>query len=323
MAETRRTGDSCVVRVRALDASEIDDAQQIIQLAFGTFLGVPDPATFMADRHYARTRWVADRTAAFAATRDGTLVGTNFATAWGSIGFFGPLTVHPNAWNRGVAQQLLAPTMDWFAQHDTRHTGLFTFAQSAKHVSLYQKFSFWPRFLTAIMHCPVDPRRQAAPATRFSELRGTARAGALADCRVVCDAVYSGLDVTREIEAVAAQRLGDTLLLTQGDRLDGFAVCHCGAGSEAGADACYVKFGTVRPGRGAVARFEQLLSACNGLACARAFTTVSAGVSLGRHDAYQTMLRAGFRPQSQGVIMHRPNEPAYDHPDTFVIDDWR
>ncbi len=33
----------------------------------------------------------------------------------------------------------------------TQHAGLFTFAHSQKHVGLYQRFGFWPRFLTALM----------------------------------------------------------------------------------------------------------------------------------------------------------------------------
>ena len=39
----------------------------------------------------------------------------------------------------------------------TKHAGLFTFAQSAKHVGLYQKFGFWPRFLTMVMSKPISP----------------------------------------------------------------------------------------------------------------------------------------------------------------------
>jgi hypothetical protein len=42
-------------------------------------------------------------------------------------------------------------TMAIFDRRGVRHTGLFTFAQSAKHVGLYQKFGYWPRYLTAIM----------------------------------------------------------------------------------------------------------------------------------------------------------------------------
>jgi hypothetical protein len=44
-----------------------------------------------------RTRWAADPSAALAAEVDGDLVGTNFVTRWGSVGFFGPPTVAPSS----------------------------------------------------------------------------------------------------------------------------------------------------------------------------------------------------------------------------------
>ena len=56
----------------------------------------------------------------------------------------------------------------------------------------------------------------------------------LKECFEVTNSVYPGLDVEREIRAVDDQRLGDTVLLRDGSQLVGFAVCHCGAGSEAG-----------------------------------------------------------------------------------------
>jgi outer membrane autotransporter protein len=70
------------------------------------------------------------------------------------------------------------------------------------------------------------------------------------------DAIYAGLDVEREIRAVDAQRLGDTVLLWDGARLVALGVCHCGPGSEAGSDACYIKFGAARSGSSLRAAWE-------------------------------------------------------------------
>src|SRR5207244_2560479 len=168
-------------------------------------------------------------------------------TNWCTVGFFGPLTVDPACWDRGVAQRLLEPTIELFGAWGTREVGLFTFAASAKHVGLYQKFGFWPRFLTAVMSRPVEP--VAAPA-RYSAMSGIAereRPAAMASVRELTNAIYEGLDVSREIEAVLAQGLGDTVLLDDGAGLRGAAVCHIGPGTEAGSGTCYVKFGGARP----------------------------------------------------------------------------
>jgi GNAT superfamily N-acetyltransferase len=57
----------------------------------------------------------------------------------------------PDLWNKGIAKHLLKSTMEYFAKLGTRHIGLFTWAHSPKHVRPYQRFGFWPHFLTAIM----------------------------------------------------------------------------------------------------------------------------------------------------------------------------
>src|SRR5688500_4307554 len=100
--------------VRPLERDDLDEADRIMRLAFGTFLGLPDPQAFMGDAGYVRTRWRADPAAALAAEVGGELVGSNFAANWGSFGFFGPLTVRPDLWDRGVARRLLERTMDLF-----------------------------------------------------------------------------------------------------------------------------------------------------------------------------------------------------------------
>ena len=149
--------DTAGVRVRPLAEEDLDEADRIFRVAFGTFLGMPEPEKFSGDADSIRTRWKAFPGGALAAELDGRLVGSNFAANWGSVGFFGPLTIAPEYWNRAIAQRLLDATMELFSAWNTRHAGLFTFAQSAKHVGLYQKYGFWPRFLTAIMSRPVDP----------------------------------------------------------------------------------------------------------------------------------------------------------------------
>ena len=202
-----------------------------------------------------------------------------------------------------------------------REAGLFTFAHSPKHVGLYQKFGFWPRFLTAIMSAPVIGK--ATSAIQYSGLNEEGEGQALRACRNLTDSIYEGLDLTAEIQSVKDQNLGETVLLWGGDSLDAFAICHCGEGTEAGQNACYLKFGAVAPGPRAEKGFEHLLDACDALAAARGLQRIEAGMSLNRSQAYRQMRRRGFRTDIQGVAMHKPDAPAYNRPDAFVVDDWR
>jgi len=313
------------VTIRSLHPDDLPAADRIVRLAFGTFLGLPDPMNFMGDADYVRTRWLADPSAVFGAELAGELVGTNFATRWGSVGFFGPLTIRPDLWDRGIAQKLLAPTMELFDAWGVRHAGLFTFASSAKHVGLYQKFGFWPRFLTALMEIQVGTAAAATSVqwTRFSHVPAEDKPAHLRLCSELTNSIYDGLDVEREIRAVDEQHLGDTVLIWDASQLSGFAVCHVGAGSEAGSQKCYAKFGAVRPGPYAAQEFRRLLAACSDFACTGAAKTLVAGMNLARLNAYREMLGAGFRTITQGVAMERNGAAGYNRPEVFVIDDWR
>jgi GNAT superfamily N-acetyltransferase len=316
------------IKVGLLKESEVEEAGRIARLAFGTFLGMPDPLSFMGDRDLIKPRWHSSHVKVIAAREGGRLIGSNVATRWGSFGFFGPLTVLPEYWERGVAQRLLEATMAIFDRWGLRHSGLFTFPQSAKHVCLYQKFGYWPRYLTAIMtRTPrADPampqgKRADAPTLLSAFARGQ-REQAIQSCGKLTHKIDKGLDLAGEIRAVLAQRTGDILLTYTRSVLDAFAVCMNGAGSEGGEHTCYVKFGAARGGGGAGERFDKLLDACEWFASSRG-ATVEAGVNLAREDAYRRMRSRGYRVATQGVAMQRPNADGFNRADVYVVDDWR
>lgn len=318
-AETKPEG----IRVRRLEERDLPEAERIFRLAFGTFIGLADPMKFSGDAAYVRARWLAHRAGALAAELGGQLAGSNFAVNWGSVGYFGPLTVRPDLWERGIGKSLVAPAVELFERWGTRLAGLHTYAQSPKHVALYQKFGFWPRFLTAVMTKPAEPRGPAPDYSRYSAVPEKDRVSCLAACGRLTDLIYGGLDLAQEIQAVDTHHLGDTVLLREEGRLAGFAVCHCGAGTETSSGVCYVKFGAAQPGAAAERLFARLLHACEALAISNGLSRIEAGVNLARHEAYRVMLEAGFRTRIQGVAMHRHGEPGYNRPGVFLIDDWR
>lgn len=314
------------VVIRPLLESELGQADQMVRVAFGTFLGMPDPAAFMGDANYAHTRWKADPSSVLAAIHDGKLVGTCFSTNWGTFGFFGPLTVAPDYWGRGIAQQLIAPTMGILNRSGIRHAGLYTFANSPKHMALYQKFGFWPRDLVVNVCKPVGavPAQMPPDTSRFNDAKLEDRAALLPACREVTNANFEGLDVSREIRAVAEQKLGNTILVWDGASLAAFAVCHNGPRSEAGSGVCYVKFAAVRPGPRAAENFGRLLDAVESFArCAWAHK-INAGVNVARREALQSLIAHGFRGESQGVAMETGDASAgYNRAGVYILDDWR
>jgi GNAT superfamily N-acetyltransferase len=311
---------------RPLVEQDLPEAQRIVRRAFGTFLGVPDLDNFWTDFDYIYGRYGCEHTVAVAVDDEaGALAGSNFATRWGSVGFFGPVSIRPDLWNRGLAQPLVKAVSDAFEEWGVGHAGLCTFPHSAKHVHLYGKFGFRPRFLTPVMQAPARPAGGSSGRwSRYSALPVGQRLEVETAARELTEELYPGLDLGPEIRTNAARQHGDTLLLADSDsRLAGFAVCHWGPASEAGADCCFVKFGAVRGGAGGEARFAALLDACGELAHEAGMAYLLAGVNTAREEAYQHMVKRGFRAEIQVVTMHRPNEAGYSRPGVYALDDWR
>lgn len=317
------TPDQPPVAVRALAEADLPEADRVFRLAFGTYLGLPEPLQFAAGRDLIGPRWRWNPDGIRVAEAAGRIVGSGVANRWGSVGFFGPLTVLPSCWDRGVGRRLLEAAMEDFARWKCPFVGLFTFAQSTKHVGLYQRFGFWPRFLTSIMARAPRGETRLPDQSLFSALPAETQRDALLSCRALTETLREGMDLGEEIVSVFKQALGDTILLQGANGVEGVAVCHFGAGSEGGPDTCYVKFAAVQSGPRAWWIFEQLLDACDALATRHGLKTIEAGVNTAREEAYRQMLAKGFRTQVQGIAMHKDGLPGYSRPGVFVLDDWR
>ena len=103
--------------IRSLREADLKEADRIFRLSFGTFLGLPDPMSFFGDTDYIGTRFRADPSLSLAVEVDGNFVGSNFIANWGSVGIFGPLTIHPDLWGKGIAKRLLDKTMEIFKEN--------------------------------------------------------------------------------------------------------------------------------------------------------------------------------------------------------------
>jgi hypothetical protein len=137
-----------------------------------------------------------------------------------------------------------------------------------------------------------------------------------------------------EIMSVKKQGLGDTVLLWDDENsnndnysktLVGIGICHCGPGSEAGSNMCYIKFGAVKPGFTAGNNFDKLLDACEAFAAGEREreSRIVAGVNTGWYEAYRKMLARGFQSDILGIAMPRYNDSGYNKHSVYVIDDWR
>lgn len=302
--------------VRPLAAGDLARADQVLREAFTAVHGVD----LLADTDLLGTRFRAAHTTVLAAYDAASPVGSIVATRWGDVGLLGPLSVAPRRWGQGIGGRLVGAAVALLDGTGATHQGLFTFPQSPRHLAFYQRFGFWPRFLSVVMSTAVTGSE--ARSGRRMSTEGMPRARLVAGCAEIVSAIRPGLDLRGEIDAVLDQRIGDVVLVGA-DPADGFAICHAGAGSEAGSGIAYVKFGAVRPGPGAAASFAALVDACRGYAAQVGARRLVLGVNTARHQAYRRLVAAGMRLDATGVTMHRPDAAGYDTPDTYVLDDWR
>lgn len=307
------------IAIRPLRAADLAAADTVYRLAFGTQFGLADPQQFRGDTAIIRTRWTMDPRPCFAAVAGDRIIGSVIGMDWGSAFILGPLTVDPAEANRGIGRRLMSAIMEFVAARQFPLAALYTLPNSAKHLRLYESYGFEAQRLTPVM--AKMPAASAAVPHPLSALAASDRAAVIAACRAVADSIFPGLDLTREITAIAAQSLGETLLLVRGGAIAGFALCHLGPGSEAGSGALFVKFACVRPG--AADDFTALLDACETLAARRGAQRIIAGVNMARDAAYRIMLGRGYRAEIVGVAMLRPNQPGWNRPEIFALDDWR
>ncbi len=313
--------------IRHMVEEDLSEADRIIRLAFGTFMGHDNPEDYRSDARYANPRYNADPSASFVAESNGKIIGSNFGLHWGSVGIFGPLTIHPEYWNKGIGSKLMELVMKCFEEWNVTHSGAMTFANSPKHINLYRKFGYHPRFLIPFMSKKIEPK-SIIPNTKFTWAKYSEckedQDKYLDGCKQVANTIYPGLDLELEIKAVNKMNFGETIIIfNEKKEIAGFAICHCGINTEAGNDKCYVKFGAVKLNSDAQSNFVNLLNACEELAVAKGLSILTGGVNAGRYNAYQSMLNQNFSIDFLGVSLHQPNKDAFNIADRYVIDDWR
>jgi len=305
--------------IRPMHERDLDAADRVHRLAFGTRFGLPDPSKFRGDAQIVRPRWATEPDASLVAEVDGTIVGGACAMGWGSVFILGPVFVHPDQAGRGLARLLVQEMIARVDASGPSFTGLFTFPESAVHLRLYESFGFVSQALTPIMTKVPEPGTQRTQLL-FSKLAPPEREDALAGLRELTNSIFPGLYLSREVGAVARLGLGDTILLGAPNDVRGFAICHFGPRGEGG-DTFFVKFAAVRPN--AADDFGDLVDRCEGLAVTLRAQRIAAGTNTARAGAYRILRERGFRAGLIGVAMHRPDGPGYNRPDVFAIDDWR
>eukprot|EP01116_Phalansterium_solitarium_P025367 TRINITY_DN9666_c0_g1_i1.p1 TRINITY_DN9666_c0_g1~~TRINITY_DN9666_c0_g1_i1.p1 ORF type:complete len:312 (+),score=85.45 TRINITY_DN9666_c0_g1_i1:116-1051(+) len=308
------------ILVRQITDSDLSECDELTDLAFGTFIGIPKGA-FLGDSSYFRFRHETGIAHAFVAESDGKIVGAIGISVWGSFAYVGPLVVHPTHWNKGVGQKLLAATQKYYDENGIKRWALFTFCNSYKHHKLYTRFGYRPMFLTYVNSKTIAPGTGSTDQTPLRILDNFEWEIRRQQFTRLTNSVLDGFDVSREIEAALQKKELATVLFTMGSsgEVAAFAVVHHGPGSEAGSTKLYVKFAAASNADS----FGAIVEAAETCARRKGFTTVEAGSNLARTEAHDLLLSKGFEPKIIGVACQSHNDHLYNRPGRFIIDDWR
>lgn len=93
---------SNTVTIRSMRAEDDAEARAVILAAFSQQAGMPVSGGYPTANQTRLTRREYCQVALVAEGPGGQILGVNFATAWGTAAFFGPLAVVPGMQNRGA-----------------------------------------------------------------------------------------------------------------------------------------------------------------------------------------------------------------------------
>ena len=154
----------------------------------------------------------------------GEIAAFNMVHRSGVEGWMGPLAVRTEYQGSGVGKEVVEQGIAWLKREGATVIGLETMPRTMDNIGFYSALGFIPGRLT------ITLTLDAAPADRGPELLGRLGVGdreaVIAEAKSLVDRLAPGYDFTRELELTESLALGDTVLVRDGDRLMGIALCH-------------------------------------------------------------------------------------------------
>ncbi|OLC58278.1 MAG: hypothetical protein AUH85_01060 [Chloroflexi bacterium 13_1_40CM_4_68_4] len=307
--------------VREMALPDVLAAQELMQRAFGE--AVRQRTGRLAGPPFgprvAMARFQKEPPGAFIALRGGRVVGCVFSVHWGSLAYFGPIAVAPEAQGLGIAQRLIDAVHHRWRRARVRLSGLECIGDAAQLVYLYTKMGYLPvsNAIAFIADAAADALPRGFAVERFAELAIGDREAALRHMKRIAGESVLGLDPTVEVTAALETEIGDTLLVHNRRGIVGFAVAHWAPLLRADGLAIPVAAVSRRGGTRATAA---LLRGLRSLALERQLAHVWIRVAGRRAKAQEVLKREGFRADQTRLRMKRG--PDEERGSQLLFDSW-
>jgi GNAT superfamily N-acetyltransferase len=155
---------------------------------------------------------------------EGKAIAFNVAHRSGAEGWMGPLAVAAGYQGAGIGTTIVQTAVDVLVRHGARVIGLETMPRTMDNIGFYSQMGFEPGRLTLTVTLEAEPTLR--PLTQLSRLRAADRDDVLQGCTALLHSLASGYNYERESLLTEELGLGDTLVLTDGGHVAGFAICH-------------------------------------------------------------------------------------------------
>ena len=154
----------------------------------------------------------------------GEIAAFNMVHRSGVEGWMGPLAVRTEYQGSGVGKEVVERGVAWLKREGAKVIGLETMPRTMDNIGFYSALGFVPGRLT------ITLTLDAATSDRAPELLGRLgardREDALDEARAMVERLAPGYDFTRELELTESLALGDTVIVRNGERIVGVALCH-------------------------------------------------------------------------------------------------
>lgn len=323
------------VVIRPMEDRDVDAADTTLRAAFNDLLG----QDLFGDMDYIRTRSKYN-TAAFVAELNDEIIGSHFTWSWGSFQGRGPMSISPKYQSMKVSNLLIDAVFQNISTNPSlRSSGLFTFPHSPKHLYLYGKKGYKPRYLTPVLMKTKTEFVSNLKSEKYEyglvddKININQTDDIIKKCKKLTNDVHDGLDLSIEINAVLDLGLGFIVFvrnkMNHNDDIDGFAVVHYGKGTEAGSNKSFIKFAVSKD----ETSFQELLNTIEKCVIDIGdIDVITGGMNLGRSKAFDIMFNKCKYKYSPliGVALERNSDQfindeyqGYNKSDVFIIDDWR
>ena len=307
--------------IREMALPDVLAAQELLQRAFGE--AVRQRTGRLAGPPFgprlATVRFQKEPQGAFVALRGGRVVGCVFSVRWGSVAYFGPIAVAPEAQGLGIAQRLIDAVHARWRRGRVRLWGLECIGDAPQLVHLYTKMGYLP--LSVGVAFVADATAVAMPrgfgVERLGELALGDREAALRHAKRIAGENVQGLDPTVELSAALESEIGDTVLVHDRRGIVGFAVAHWMPLLRADGLAVPIPAVSRRGGTRATAA---LLRGLRTLALERQLAHVWIRVAGRRVKAQEVLRREGFRADQSRLRMKRGRDE--ERANQLLFDSW-